>query len=79
LHNEELHELNCSKHIIRVIKIKVVEIGGACFTHGRDECIKSLCQNPEGNGPFGRYGHIFEDNISKRVCGRYELVLTCAG
>jgi hypothetical protein len=65
LHNEELHELNCSRYIIRAIKIKEVEMGGACITHGRDkECIKSLCENPEGNGPFGRYRHRFQDNVA---------------
>jgi hypothetical protein len=43
LHNEELHELNCSRYIIRVIKIKEVEMGGAGITHGRDEkYVKSL-------------------------------------
>jgi hypothetical protein len=34
LHNEELHELNCSRYVIRVIKIKEVEMGGAFITNG---------------------------------------------
>jgi len=37
LHNEELHNLDASPNIIRVMD----EIGGACRTHGRDEkCIQ---------------------------------------
>jgi hypothetical protein len=65
LHNEELHELNCSRYIIRVIKIKEVEIGRAYITHGRDEKYKEcLGQNHEGKGPLGSYRHSIEDNVA---------------
>jgi hypothetical protein len=33
LHNEELHDLCASLNIIKVIKIKEDEMGGACGTH----------------------------------------------
>jgi hypothetical protein len=37
LHNEELHNLYPSPNIIKVIKNKDDEMGGACSMHRRDE------------------------------------------
>jgi hypothetical protein len=37
LHNDEPHSLYSSPNIVRVIKIKEVEISGACGTHGSGE------------------------------------------
>jgi hypothetical protein len=37
LHNEELHDLYSSPYIVRVIKIKNNEMGGACSADGRGE------------------------------------------
>jgi hypothetical protein len=37
LHNEELHGLNSSPSIVRVIKAKEDEMGGACGTNGGGE------------------------------------------
>jgi len=41
LHNEELHNLNGSPDIIRVIKSRGMIMGGACNTHGRyEKCMR---------------------------------------
>jgi hypothetical protein len=41
LHNEELHNLYSSPHIIR--QVKANEVGGACGTHGRREkCVQGV-------------------------------------
>jgi hypothetical protein len=37
LHNDELHSLYSSPNIVMVIKIKEVEVGGTCGTHGGGE------------------------------------------
>jgi hypothetical protein len=43
LHNEELHNLYASPHIIRAIKIKEYEMDGAYSTHRRDEkCLQNF-------------------------------------
>jgi len=34
LHNEELNILYSSPNIVRVIKLRVMEMGGACSTYG---------------------------------------------
>jgi hypothetical protein len=83
LHNEQLHELNCSRYIIRVTKIKEIEMGGACITHGRDETyLKNLGQNPEGKDHFEAIGivlRIILQSISKKLCGSGELDLSSSG
>jgi hypothetical protein len=48
LHSEELHNIYSSPDIIRQVKIKENEVGGACGTHGRGE--KSV----QGFGGKGR-------------------------
>jgi hypothetical protein len=41
LHNEELHGLYSSPSIVRVIKARRMEMGGACGAHGEGEgCIQ---------------------------------------
>jgi hypothetical protein len=41
LHNEELNDLYSSPNIIRVIKSRKNEMGGACSTYGRKErCVQ---------------------------------------
>jgi hypothetical protein len=37
LHNEELQNLYSSPYIIRQVKVKANEVGGACGTHGKGE------------------------------------------
>jgi hypothetical protein len=37
LHNEELHDLYSSPNIIRIIKERRGEMGGACSTNGGEE------------------------------------------
>jgi len=37
LHNEELSDLYCSPNIVRVIKSKKNEMGGACSAYGGEE------------------------------------------
>jgi hypothetical protein len=57
LHNEELHGLYSSPSIIRVIKAKEDEMGGACDMHAgggvRGTC-NILVGKPEGRRPLGR-------------------------
>jgi hypothetical protein len=47
LHIEEFHNLHSSSNIIRVIKSKKDEIGGACSIHGRN-AYNILVSKPEG-------------------------------
>jgi hypothetical protein len=43
LHDEELDDLYSSPNIIRVIKIKKNEMGGACSTYGgKERCIQDF-------------------------------------
>jgi hypothetical protein len=43
LRNEELHNLYSSPDIIRMIKSRRIEMGGACSTNGGDkECMKDI-------------------------------------
>jgi hypothetical protein len=71
LHNEELHELNCSRYIIRVIKIKEIEMGVARITHGRDEkYVKNFGQKPERKEPLGSRRHSFGDKITNTTFQR---------
>ena len=43
LHNEELNDLHCSPDIVRVIKIKKNEMGGACSAYGGGErCVQGF-------------------------------------
>jgi hypothetical protein len=34
LHNEELNDLYSSPNILRVIKLRIMEMGGVCSTYG---------------------------------------------
>jgi hypothetical protein len=64
LHNEELHNLYSSPDIIRQVKGKANEVGGACGTYGRGEKVyKVLAGKPEGKRPLGRPRPRWEDGI----------------
>jgi hypothetical protein len=63
LHDDELHNLNTSPHIIKVIRSRRMR-HGACSTHGRDEkCQQYLVRKPEGKRPLKRPRCRWEDNI----------------
>jgi hypothetical protein len=43
-------------------------MGGACGTYGREErCMQDLVVKPERKRPFGRYRHVWEDNIKMNL------------
>ena len=64
LHNEELNDLYCSPYIVRVIKSRKNEMGGACGTHGdRRGVYRVLMGKHEGKKPLGRPRRRWEDNI----------------
>jgi hypothetical protein len=42
LHNEELHKMNSSPNIIRMIKVKDHNMGRVCNTHGEG---RNACRN----------------------------------
>jgi len=62
MRNEVIHNLYALPNIIRVIKPRRGEMGGACSTHGRNG-YKILVGKPNGNGPLGRPKRIWENNI----------------
>jgi hypothetical protein len=62
LHNEELHRLNSSPSIIRMIKSRRMRWAWACSTN-RGERNKILVGKPEGKRPLGRPRCMWVDNI----------------
>jgi hypothetical protein len=65
LHNDELHSLNSSPNIVRVIKSRRMRWEGhvACMWEGRG-VYSILVGRPEGKRPLGRSRHRWEDNIN---------------
>jgi hypothetical protein len=63
-HNEELNDLCCSHHIVRVIKSRRMRWVGhiACMGESRG-VYRVLVGKPEGQRPLGRPRRIWEDNI----------------
>jgi hypothetical protein len=64
LHNDELHILYSSPHIVRVIKSRRMRWAGhvARMAEGRG-FYRVLVGRPEGKRPLGRLKHRWEDNI----------------
>jgi hypothetical protein len=64
LHNEELHHLNSSPNVVRVIKSRRMRRTGnvALWGRGRD-VYRILVGKPEGKRPMGRPRPRWEDNI----------------
>jgi hypothetical protein len=63
LHNEELHDLNCSPNAIRVIRAR--RMGWAehvAWMRERRGAYRVLVGKPEGKRPLGRPRHGQEDN-----------------
>jgi len=60
LHSEELHDLYCSPHLIRVIKLKMLTddirgVGwGGCGTYGEEQTCTAFMGKPEVKRPLGR-------------------------
>ena len=64
LHNEELNDLYCSPNIVRVIKLRKNEMGGACSTYGKKRGLyRVLVRKPEGKRPLGRHRRRWDDTI----------------
>jgi hypothetical protein len=64
LHNNELHTLYSSPHIVRMIKSRRMRWAGhvACMGEGRG-VYRVLVGRPEGKRPLGRPRHRWEDSI----------------
>jgi hypothetical protein len=64
LHNDELHDLYSSPHIVRVIKSRRMRWAGhvARMGEGRD-AYRVLVGRPESKRPLGRPRRSWEDNI----------------
>jgi hypothetical protein len=64
LHNDELHSLNSSPNIVRVIKSRRMRWVGhvACVGEGRG-VYRVLVGRPKGKRPLGRPRRRWEDNI----------------
>jgi hypothetical protein len=64
LHNEELYALYSSPNIIRVIKLRRLRLAEHVASMGdRRGAYRDLVGKAEGGRPFGRFRHIWEDNI----------------
>jgi hypothetical protein len=64
LHNEELYDLYCSPHIIRVIKSRVMRWAEhAARMEETRGLYRVLVGRPEGKNPLGRPRRRWEDNI----------------
>jgi hypothetical protein len=61
LHNEELHNLNTSPSIIRMIRLRRMRSAGHVPQMGIKK--NALVGNPEGKRPLGRSKRMWEDNI----------------
>jgi len=58
LHNEELHDLYCSPHVIRVIKLSIMRWAGHVGRMGdRRGAYRVLVGKHEGKRPLGRPRH----------------------
>jgi hypothetical protein len=66
LHNEELRDLYSWPSIIRTVKSRTNEMGGACsiarMGNKRNAC-RLLMRKPQGHRPLGRPRRIWVDNI----------------
>jgi hypothetical protein len=64
LHNEELHNLYCSRSIIRIIKSGRMRWAGHAARMGeKRNAYRIVVGKPEGKRPLGRPRHRWEDNI----------------
>jgi hypothetical protein len=63
MHNEELHSLDASSNIIRVMKSRKVEWAGQIACMGGEKCIHILVGKFEGKNPLRRPKRRWEDKI----------------
>ena len=64
LRNEDLNDLYSLPNIVRVVKSRRIEMGGARGAYGGDRGVhRVLVGNPEGKRPLGRPRRRLEDNI----------------
>jgi hypothetical protein len=63
-HNEELHDLYSSLHIIRMIRSRRIKwTGHVLYMGGKTNTNKVLVGKSEGKRPLGRSRHRWEDTI----------------
>jgi hypothetical protein len=64
LHNEELHNLYCSRSIIRIIKSRRMRWAEhVARIRKKGNAYRILVRNPDGKRPLGRPRRRWEDNI----------------
>jgi hypothetical protein len=64
LHNEEIHNLNCSPSIIRMINLRRMRWTGNVARIGENRnAYRIFVGKPEGKRPLGRPRRRWEDNI----------------
>jgi hypothetical protein len=64
LHNDELHRLNSSPNLVRVIKSRRMRWAGHVARMGEGRGVyRVLVGRPEGKRPLGRHRSRWEDNI----------------
>jgi hypothetical protein len=67
LHNEELNDLYSSLNIIQVIKLRMRWVGHVARMGESRGAHRVLVGKPEGNTPFGRRMHRWEDNLKMDI------------
>jgi hypothetical protein len=64
MHNVELHDLNSSPSIIKIIKSRRMKWAGHVAQMGERRSVYMLMiRKSDGKGPLGRPGHRWVDNI----------------
>jgi hypothetical protein len=70
LHNEELNDLYCSPHIVRVIRLRRIRwVGHVACMGDRRGSYRVLVGRPRGKRPLGSPRRRWEDNIKVGIRG----------
>jgi hypothetical protein len=67
LHNEELHNLQSSANIIRIITPRRIRWIGHIASRGEIISLKVLVGKPKGRRPLGKPTYKYEDNIKMNL------------